>query len=51
LSGGATGTVTIRARATTATGAAFVRDATIALQGTASQPFVAEAWKQLLTAE
>jgi general secretion pathway protein K len=51
LSGGMTGIVTISARATTATGAVFVRAATITLQSNAATPFITDAWKQLLTIE
>jgi general secretion pathway protein K len=43
---GSSGTVTVRARATTDTGAVFIRDATIRLQGDAAHPFVTQAWRQ-----
>ena len=40
------GTVTIRAHATTDTGAVFVRQATVTLQDNGSQPFVTQMWRQ-----
>jgi general secretion pathway protein K len=43
------GTITIRARATTDTGAVFVRQATVSLRGDGSQPLVVQAWRQELT--
>jgi general secretion pathway protein K len=46
LTQGSSGTVTIRARATTDTGAVFIRDATIRLQGDAAHPFITQAWRQ-----
>lgn len=46
LDQGQSGTVTIRAKATTDTGAVFIRTATITLQANGTQPFVTQAWSQ-----
>jgi general secretion pathway protein K len=43
------GTLTIRAHATTDTGAVFVRQATVTLQDNGTQPFVTQMWRQELT--
>lgn len=46
LAEGQSSTVTIRAQATTDTGAVFIRIATITLQANGTQPFVTKAWSQ-----
>lgn len=42
------GTLTIRAQATTDTGAVFIRQATVTLQDNGIQPFVTQMWRQEL---
>lgn len=51
LAGGTIGIVTIHARATTATDAVFVREATITLQSSPAVPFITDAWRQIATSE